>query len=185
MQYSCHKHGKSNQFSNTYILKFWTYQIQINNTSTNPLPGTESAHRAAYEVASETCQRWKEVWGIRDRLGLGSWEKKPLSSLSNQVMEKSLLSKCVAEIRQSCAFPIRPEGIVRSSKTTFQENLVKWTSCEERQPHVVDFVLLYMRGKHGVFTMAKVCYTGKKGRDHRKHWHSNVILWSPHLALYQ
>ena len=185
MQYSCHKHGKSNQFSNTYILTFWTYQIRLITHPPTPCQEQRVLIEQLMKLLRKHASDEKKFGEYVTALDLAVERKKPLSSLSNQVMEKSLLSKCVAEIRQSCAFPIRPEGIVRSSKTTFQENLVKWTSCEERQPHVVDFVLLYMRGKHGVFTMAKVCYTGKKGRDHRKHWHSNVILWSPHLALYQ
>ena len=84
-----------------------------------------------------------------------AFNKIPLQPM-NLVIEPTVLAKCVTEIRQSCDFPIRPEAVVRSTRTTFQENLAKWVSPEQREPDVVDFVLLYMRGKNNIFTIAKV-----------------------------
>lgn len=86
-------------------------------------------------------------------------KQRPLPSLSNKVLEKNLLTQCLAETRQLCSFPIRPETTPRTSKTLFEEKLSKWMSSEEREPSVVDFVLLYMRGQNGVFTIAKAWST--------------------------
>ena len=154
---------------------FWS--LDLANTTTNLSTPCEE-QRVLIEQLMKLLRKHasdeKKFGEYLTALDMAVEKKKPLSSLSNQVMEKSLLSKCAAEIRQSCAFPIRPEAAVRTSKTTFQENLVKWTSCEERQPHVVDFVLLYLRGKHGVFTVAKVWHSERKGRDHRKECYTLV-----------
>ena len=71
------------------------------------------------------------------------------------MLDRTMLTQCLAEIRQLCSFPVRPETTPRTSKTVFEEKLSKWVSSEEREPTVVDFELLYMRGQNGVFTVAK------------------------------
>lgn len=84
-------------------------------------------------------------------------QAKPFPSIDNQVIDPKTLSACIAEIRQVCEFPVRPETVAsQCGQSPFQEALAKFSSQDEREPNVLDFILLYLRGCNGTMTVAKV-----------------------------
>ena len=94
-------------------------------------------------------------------------EQTPFASLGGVVISHQVLSKCLAEVRASCQFPIRPDAqTIQSSESEFASNLIKFAAAkDDRDPNVVPFVLLYLQfGLNVHVTLVKVGLPGGAGR---------------------
>lgn len=74
-------------------------------------------------------------------------DQTPFATLNGAVISREVMMKCLAEVRASCQFPIRPDAQpIQSSESEFASNLIKFAAAKnDRDPNVVPFVLLYLQ----------------------------------------
>ena len=83
--------------------------------------------------------------------------------LNNEKITTKMLASALLEVRPLCEFPIRPDPMLSSGPTPFQEDVMKFQSqVELRDPNTVEFNVVYARLPEKVFTMIKARVTNQR-----------------------